>query len=97
MNNLCSDKPWNEILNTNFSNFLGRLRVELQDYLETFLYLRYRLYYFILDKRLSLHMAFAYFFFCKRTCDKKIQKSVVVKFVLEFILEFLMNINILMI
>ena len=44
MNNLCSDKPWNEILNTNFSNFLGRLREEVQDDLETFLYLRYRLY-----------------------------------------------------
>lgn len=44
MNNLCSDKPWNEILHTNFSNFLGRLREELQDDLETFLYLRYRLY-----------------------------------------------------
>ena len=71
MNNLCSDKTWNEILNTNFSNFLGRLREELQDDLETFLSLSYRLYSFILDNRLSLHTTFVDFCFCKRTCDKK--------------------------
>ena len=71
MNNLCSDKTWNEILNTNFSNFLGRLREELQDDLGTFLSLSYRLYSFILDNRLSLHTTFVDFCFCKRTCDKK--------------------------
>ena len=98
MNNLCSNKTWNEILNTNFSNFLDRLREELQDDLETFLYLSYRLYSFILDNRLSLHTTFVDFCFCKRTCDKKkSQKSVIVNFILEFFLNLLMNINILMI
>ena len=58
MNNLCSNKRWNEILNTIFSNFLDRLREELQDDLETFLYLSYRLYSFILDNRLSLNTTF---------------------------------------
>ena len=74
MNNICNDKAWNKILNINFSNYLGKVRKELQDDLETFLYLRYRLSSFILDNRISLHMAFAHFCFCKRTCDKKIFK-----------------------
>ena len=75
MNNLCSNKAWNKILNINFSNYLGRLWKELQDDLDTFLYLRYRLSTFILDNRISLHMAFTHFCFCKRTCDKKKNSS----------------------
>ena len=75
MNNICSDKAWNKILSINFFNYLGRLRKELQDDLETFLYLRYRLSSFILDNRISLHMAFAHFCFCKRTCDKRNSKE----------------------
>ena len=54
----------------NFSIFFSKVKRNLEDTLEIFLYLKFRFYSFVFSN-LSLYSVFSHFWFCKRTCDQK--------------------------
>ena len=87
MNHVCDEKVWDRVLSFNFSIFSNRVKRNLEDDLEIFLYLKFRFYSFVFSN-LSLYSIFSHFYFCKRTCDQK-KSSVIVNSVLEFIHKFL--------
>ena len=71
-NHVCDGKVWDRVLSFNFSIFLNRVKRNLEDDLEIFLYLKFRFYSFVFSN-LSLYSVFSHFFFflfCKRTCDQ---------------------------
>ena len=63
-------KVWDRVLSFNFSIFLNRVKRNLEDDLEIFLYLKFRFYSFVFSN-LSLYSVFSHFCFWKRTCDQK--------------------------
>ena len=70
MSHVCDEKLWDRILSFNFSIFLNRVKRNLEDNLEIFLYLKFGFYSFVLSN-LSSYSVFSHFCFCKRTCDQK--------------------------
>ena len=70
MSHVCDEKRWDRVLSFNFSIFLNRIKRNLEDNLEIFLYLKFGFYSFVLSN-LSLYSVFSHFCFCKRTCDQK--------------------------
>ena len=70
MNHVCDEKVWDHVLSFNFSIFFSKVKRNLEDALEIFLYLKFRFYSFVFSN-LSLYWVFSHFCFCKRTCDQK--------------------------
>ena len=70
MKHICDEKVWDHVLSFNFFIFLNRVKRNLEDDLEIFLYLKFRFYSFVFSN-LSLYSVFSHFCFCKRKCDHK--------------------------
>ena len=47
MNHVCDEKVWDRVLSFNFCIFLNRVKVNLEDDFEIFLYLKFRFYSFV--------------------------------------------------
>ena len=70
MNLVFDEKIWDRIFSVYFSIFLNRVKRNLEDDLEIFLYLKFRFCSFVFPN-LSLYSVFSHFCFCKRTCAQK--------------------------
>ena len=84
VNHVCDEKVWNEVLSFNFSIFLNRVKKNLEDDLDIFLYLKFKFYSFVFSK-LSLYSFFSHFCFLKENATITNQQNTIVNFVLEFI------------
>ena len=87
MNYVYGEKMWNFVLDQNFSSFLTKVKKNLENDLEIYLYIKFRLYLFLYSN-LSLFSVFSHFCFCKRSCDHISSKEFYSEFFLEFIREF---------
>ena len=69
MNHVCDEKVWDRVLSFNFSIFSNRVKRNLEDDLEIFLYLKFRFYSFVFSN-LSLYAVLSHFSSCKRTSSE---------------------------
>ena len=93
MNHACDEKLWDCVLSFNFSVFSNRVKRNLEDNLEIFLYLKFRFYSFVFSN-LSLYSVFSHFCFCKRTCDQKRSSECQCQFCSRIYLQIFDNHNI---
>ena len=70
INHVCDKKVWDRVLSFNFSISLNRVKNNLEDDMDIFLYLSLRFYSFPFSS-LSLYSVFSHICFCKGTCDQK--------------------------
>ena len=68
MNYVCDERVWNRVLS--FSIFSNRVKRNLKNDLEIFLYLKFRFHLFVFFNH-SLYSVFLHFCLCKKTCDQK--------------------------
>ena len=68
MNYVCDERIWNRVLS--FSIFSNRVKRNLKNDLEIFLYLKFRFHLFVFFNH-SLYSVFLHFCLCKKTCDQK--------------------------
>ena len=85
MNHVCDEKVWDRVLSFNVSIFLNRVKRNLEEDLDIFLYLKFRFYLFVFSNPF-LHSVFLHFYFSKKI-HKIIrnQQNTTVNFVLGFI------------
>ena len=79
MNHVCDEKVWDRVLSFNVSIFLNRVKINLEEDLDIFLYLKFRFYLFVFSN-LFLHSVFLHFYFCKKNATIRNQQNTTVNF-----------------
>ena len=80
---VCDEKVWGHILSFNSSIFLNRVKRNLENDLEIFLYLKFRFHSFVFS---NLYIQFFHIFvFVKENATIRNQQKTIVNFVLKFI------------